>query len=82
MGSAPPAGAGQSKTPQDGFVFIEQNDLATASAVLQGSQFERAIREVGGVGIEATRGPIVVYVLFFKPTVCLEVTSLMTSSCG
>jgi hypothetical protein len=62
----PPARAGQSKTPQDSFVFIEQNDLAPASAVLQGRQFERAIREVCGVGLEATSGPIVAYFLFFK----------------
>ena len=62
----PPARAGQSKTPQDGFVFIEQNDLATASTVLQSRQFDRAISEVCGVGIEATSGTIVAYVLFFK----------------
>ena len=65
-GGAPPAGAGQSKAPEDRFVFIEQNDLAPARPVLEGRQVDRARGEVGGVGIEATSGTIVAYVLFFK----------------
>jgi hypothetical protein len=63
---APPASSGQGKAPEDCFVLIEQNDLAPACPVLQGSQFERAIGEVCGVGIEATSGTIVAYFLFFK----------------
>src|SRR5215475_1424346 len=66
LGGAPPAGAGQGKAPEDRFVFIEQNDLAPARPVLEGRKVDRAIGEVGGVGIEATSGPIVAYVLFFK----------------
>jgi hypothetical protein len=66
LGGAPPAGAGQGKAPEDRFVFIEQNDLAPTRLVLEGSKFERAIGEVGGVGIEATSGTIVAYVLLFK----------------
>jgi hypothetical protein len=34
LGFAPPARPGQGKAPEDGFVFIEQNDLIPASAVL------------------------------------------------
>ena len=64
LGCAPPAGAGQGKAPQDGFVFIEQNDLAPTSLILEGGQFERAIGEVCGVGTEATSGTIVAYFLF------------------
>ena len=63
---APPASAGQGKAPQDGFIFIEQNDLATAGPVLQGSQFESAIGKIGRGGIKATGGTIVAYVLFFN----------------
>src|SRR5262252_2609304 len=66
LGGAPPAGAGQGKAPQDGFVFIEQNDLTPTRLVRAGSKFERAIGEVGGGGIEATRGTIGAYVLFCK----------------
>jgi hypothetical protein len=66
LGGAPPAGAGQGKAPEDRFVFIEQNDLAPTRPVLEGRKVDRAIGEVGGVGIEATRGTIVAYVLFFK----------------
>jgi len=66
LGGAPPAGAGQGKAPEDRCVFIEHNDLTPTRLVLEGSQFERAIGEVGGVGIEATRGTIVAYFLFFK----------------
>ena len=66
LGCAPPAGAGQGKAPEDRFVFIEQNDLAPARPVLEGRQVDRTRGEVGGVGIETTRGTIVAYVLFFK----------------
>ena len=65
LGGAPPAGAGQGKAPEDRFVFIKQNDLAPTRLVLEGSQCERTISEVGGVGIEATSGTIVAYFLFF-----------------
>ena len=40
LGGAPPARAEQGKAPQDRFVFIEQNDLATSRAILQGGEFE------------------------------------------
>ena len=36
----PPARAGQGKAPEDGFVFIEQNDLTATGLVLEGGQFE------------------------------------------
>ena len=58
LGGAPPAGAGQGKAPEDRFVFIKQNDLAPTCPVLEGRKVDRAIGEVGGGGIEATRGPI------------------------
>src|SRR5437588_10403147 len=58
-GCAPPAGTGEGKAPQDGFVFIEQNDLATTSLVLQGGEFERAVSEISRGGIQATSGTIV-----------------------
>ena len=50
LGCAPPARAGQGKTPQDRFVFIEQNDLPAASLVLKGGKFKRTISEVSGGG--------------------------------
>jgi hypothetical protein len=53
LGGAPPARTEQGKAPQDGFVCIEQNDLATARLVLEGGQFQSPIREVSGVGIQA-----------------------------
>jgi hypothetical protein len=62
---APPARAWESKAPEDRFVFIEQNDLAPASPVLQGGKGERAIGEIGRGGIKATGGTIVAYILFF-----------------
>ncbi len=46
LGFAPPAGMGQGKAPQDGFVFIEQNDLTTTGLVLKRSEFNRAIGEI------------------------------------
>ena len=63
---APPARAGQGKAPEDGFVFIEHNDLATARPVLQGRQCERAIGELSRGRIPAPGRTIVAYFLFFK----------------
>jgi hypothetical protein len=56
LGSTPPAGSGQGKAPQDRFVFIEQNDLALTSPILQSREFERSIGEVRRVGIEPPGG--------------------------
>ena len=58
LGGAPPARAEQGKTPQDGFVFIEQNDLATARLVLEGGQFERAVGEISWGGIQSASGTV------------------------
>jgi len=63
---APPARAGQGKAPEDGFVCIEQNDLATARLVLEGGEFKRAIGESSRGGIKTTGRAVVAYVLFFK----------------
>src|SRR5215510_10489060 len=64
LGGVPPARAGQGKAPQDSFVCIEQNDLPTASLVLEGSKFQSPISEVSGVGLQATGGTIVAYPFF------------------
>ena len=61
---APPARAGEGKAPQDRFIFIEQNDLAAACLVLEGSKFDRAIGEVSWGGIEPPGGATVAYVFF------------------
>jgi hypothetical protein len=63
---APPARAGQRKAPQDRFIFIEQNDLATARLVLEGGEFERAVGESSRGGIKAAGGAVVAQILFFK----------------
>src|SRR6266567_5215326 len=65
LGCAPPARTGQRKAPQDRFVFIEHNDLAAASLVLEGSEFERAIGKSSRSGIKAPSGTIGAYVIFF-----------------
>ena len=59
LGFAPPARAGQGKAPQDRFVFIEQNDLATARLVLQGGKFERAVGEISRGGLQSAGGAVV-----------------------
>jgi hypothetical protein len=64
LGGAPPARSEQGKAPQDGFVCIEQNDLTTASLVLEGGKFQSPISEVSGVGLQATGGTIVAYPFF------------------
>jgi hypothetical protein len=62
----PPARPGQGKAPEDGFVFIEQNDLTTPRLVLEGGKFERAVGEVSGGRIQSAGGAVVAYILFFK----------------
>src|SRR5262249_52383684 len=51
LGGAPPARAQQGKAPQDGFVCIEQNDLAPARLVLEGGKFECAVSEISRGGL-------------------------------
>src|SRR5882724_4781545 len=66
LGCAPPACARQRKAPQDGFVFIEQNNLATASLVLEGGKFESAVGEISRGGIQAAGGAVKAQRIFFK----------------
>ncbi len=66
LGFAPPARPGEGKTPEDGFIFIEQNDLTPTSPVLQGGQFERSPRQLSGGGSEPPRGTAVADVFFFN----------------
>ena len=51
LGGAPPTRAKQGKASQDGFVCIEQNDLALARLVLEGGKFEGAVSELSRGGI-------------------------------
>jgi hypothetical protein len=66
LGFAPPARPGQGKTPEDGFIFIEQNDLTLAGPVLEGSEVERRPRQLSGVGSEPARGAAVADVFFLR----------------
>ena len=61
---APPARPEHGKAPQDRFVFIEQNDFATARLVLERSEFERAVGEISRGGSQATGGAVVAYLFF------------------
>src|SRR5215510_2651432 len=63
---APPARAGQGKAPEDGFVGIEQNNLAPASLVLQSRKLDRTRGEIRGGGIQSTGGAVGAYRLFFN----------------
>ena len=59
LGAAPPTQPREGKAPEDRFIFIEQNDLATAGLVLEGGEFEGAIGEVRGGRIESPGGTAV-----------------------
>ena len=65
LGFAPPAGPGEGEAPEDGFIFIEPNDLTPAGPVLKGSEFERRPCQLSGGGSEPPCGPAVADVLFF-----------------
>jgi hypothetical protein len=66
LGFVPPARPGQGKTPEDGFIFIEQNDLTPASPIFEGSEVERRPRQLSGVGSEPARGSAVAAVFFSR----------------
>ena len=56
---APPTCPGQGKTPEDRFIFIEQNDFTPASPVLEGREFQRRPRQLSGVRSEPSGGAAV-----------------------
>ena len=66
VGFPPPAGTGEGKAPQDGLIFVEQNDLTSARPVLQRGEFDRGISKVSGGRLEPSGGTTVAYVLFFN----------------
>lgn len=63
--AAPPARPGPGKPPEDGFICIEHNALASLGSLFQGGQGERSPRQLSGVGSEPPRGTAVAYVFFF-----------------
>ena len=66
LGGAPPARAGQGKTPEDRFVCIEQNALAAARLVFEGGEGERTGGESSWGRIQAARGAVEAYRGFFQ----------------
>ena len=66
LGFAPPARPGQGKTPEDGCIFIEQNDLTPTSPIFEGSEFERCPCQLSGVRSEPARGAAVADVFFSR----------------
>jgi hypothetical protein len=56
LGAAPPARPEQGKAPQDGLIFIEENDLAPAGPILQSGQCETSTSQISGIGIEPSGG--------------------------
>jgi hypothetical protein len=64
LGAAPPAPPGEGKAPQDGFIFVKHNDLTPACPILQGSEVDGAVGEVGGGGSEPPGGTAGAYRVF------------------
>jgi len=62
---APPAHPGQGKTPDDGFIFIEQDDLTPTGLGLQGGKCESTPRQLSGGRSEPPRGTAGADVFFF-----------------
>ncbi len=52
----PPAGPGQGKAPQDGLVFLQEDDLATLGAVCEGGECKASRHQGGGVGLQTSGG--------------------------
>jgi hypothetical protein len=66
LGSTPPAGTGQGAAPEDGCIFIEHNDLATARLVCESGECERAIGEISRGGIQSAGGAVEAHRVFFN----------------
>jgi hypothetical protein len=66
LGFPPPACPGEGEPSEDGFIFIEQNDLTPASPIFEGREFERRPRQLSGLGSEPSGGPAVADVFFFN----------------
>ena len=66
LGFAPPARPGEGTTPEDGLIFLEQEDLATAGPVCEGGECERRPRQLSRGGSEPARGPAVADVFFLR----------------
>src|SRR5262245_50915564 len=65
-GAAPPACPRERKTPDNGFIFLQQNNLAPLGAVRQSGQCARSPRQGSRVGSEASRGPTVADVFVLR----------------
>src|SRR5262249_21761213 len=57
---------GQGKTPEDSFIFIEQNDLTPARPIFESREFERRPCQLSGLGSEPAAGPAVADVFFSR----------------
>lgn len=64
--TSPPAASGQGKAPKHRLILVEQNDFTLARPVFQSREFEAAIGQVGGIGIEAAGGAAVAQRVFFN----------------
>ena len=65
-GASPPPCPREGKTPNDGLIFVEQNDLALVCTVLQGGEFEAGKCQLSGVGIELASRTTVAQRVFFN----------------
>jgi hypothetical protein len=66
-GASPPALAGQGKAPQEGLIFVEEDELALACTGLQGGQFETSVGQRSGGGSESSSGTAGAQRVFFHP---------------
>jgi hypothetical protein len=67
LGGAPPARAGEGKAPQDGFIGIEQNNLAPARLVLEGRECKRTVGKISWGGGQLAGGAVVAEIFFNTP---------------
>src|SRR5262249_21173600 len=63
---APPACTRKGKAPQERFVRIEQDDLATAGLVLEGSKLKRGVGEIRRGGLQSAGGAVEAHGIFFN----------------
>ena len=66
LGASPPACPEHGKAPQDGVIFIEENDLAPTGPILKSSQFETSKSQISRIGIEPSCGTTVAQRIFFN----------------
>ena len=64
----PPAGSWQGKAPNDGFIFVEQDEVALLCLLLKVGQLDAGLSQFMRIRVQSAGGSIITQALFFSTT--------------